>query len=237
MINILISKTPFMNGDGATTVFPYGFRIDDVSHLKVYVDEVLQPYPTNYSVQGVGDNLGGTFTFNGGFIPPAGVGNVVAFRLQNLTQLLQLSEGRVGMERLERRGLDVLLEMIQEQAERSDRSAKVQPYLNIPNLFIPDPGAGQFWAWNDTGDGIKLVSLAGIAATAIAFFSTAVLVGATSATLTHGLGSATAKLISPIANWNSGAFYITAQALNTISVAWQNGVPVGGGTITWGAKL
>lgn len=237
MINILISKTPFMNGDGATAVFPYGFRIDDVSHLKVYVDEVLQAYPTNYSVQGVGNDLGGTFTFNGGFIPPTGVGNVVAFRLQNITQLLQLSEGRVGMERLERRGLDVLLEMLQEQAERSDRSAKVQPYLNIPNLFIPDPGAGQFWAWNDTGDGIKLVTLAGIAASAIAFFSTAVLAGATSGTFTHNLGSATAKLIGPVADFNAGAIYTTAKAANTFSVAWQNGAPVGGGIWTWGAKL
>ncbi len=236
MINIVETKTPFYDGNGATAIFPYGFRIDDVSHLKVYVDEVLQPYPTNYSVQGVGDDLGGTFTFEAGFIPPVGVGNVVALRLELQTQLLQLSEGRVGMNRLERRGLDVLCMYIQELQERSLRSPKFQPYLNIPNLFIPDPGAGQVWAWNSTGDGMQLLSVQDF--TGIVFFSTAVLAGATSATLTHGLGSATAKLVSPIGDWNSGAFYRSApNGLNNFTTGWQTPVPVGGGLITWGAIL
>ena len=118
MINITITMTPFYNGTGAQATFVYGFRIDDVTHLKVYVDGVLQAYPTNYSVTGEGDDTGGTFVFNGGFIPPAGVGNVVAFRDSPETQLLQLSEGRVGLERLEKRGLDVLLMLIQELLTR-----------------------------------------------------------------------------------------------------------------------
>lgn len=114
MINITISMTPFYNGDGATASFVYGFRIDDASHLKVYVAGVLKTLTTHYTVSGVGDDLGGSFTFTPGNIPPVGVGNVVAFRDSPETQLLQLSEGRVGMERLETRGLDVLLMLIQE---------------------------------------------------------------------------------------------------------------------------
>ena len=114
MINILISQTPFYNGDGATDTFVYGFRIDDESHLKVYVAGVLKTLTTHYAVSGVGDDLGGTFIFTPGNIPPAGVGNVVAFRDSPETQLLQLTEGRVGMDRLEKRGLDVLLMLIQE---------------------------------------------------------------------------------------------------------------------------
>jgi hypothetical protein len=47
--------------NGATTVFPYTFKIFDETHLSVYLDDVLQL--TGYTVSGVADESGGNVTF------------------------------------------------------------------------------------------------------------------------------------------------------------------------------
>lgn len=63
-IDVTVSAAPPFNnhtGNGVTTAFAYGFRILDATHLKVYLDGVLQS--AGYSVGGVGAAGGGTVTF------------------------------------------------------------------------------------------------------------------------------------------------------------------------------
>ena len=54
-------------GNGSTTVFGFGFRILSASHLRVIITdeddvETDLPYPSGYSVAGVGSNAGGSIT-------------------------------------------------------------------------------------------------------------------------------------------------------------------------------
>jgi len=47
----------------AATVFPYGFKILDKTHLRVEIDEVVQTVDLDYTVSGVGEEAGGDVTF------------------------------------------------------------------------------------------------------------------------------------------------------------------------------
>jgi hypothetical protein len=49
------------------TVFDYDFPIFDAVDLRVYVGDVLQSIGTDYTVQGEGNENGGTVTFH---LPP-----------------------------------------------------------------------------------------------------------------------------------------------------------------------
>lgn len=49
--------------NGATTVFPYGFKVFDSSHLAVLVDGVRLTETTDYTVSGVDTDAGGNVTF------------------------------------------------------------------------------------------------------------------------------------------------------------------------------
>lgn len=49
--------------NGATTVFPYGFKVFDTSHLAVVVDSVRLTETTDYTVSGAGTDAGGDVTF------------------------------------------------------------------------------------------------------------------------------------------------------------------------------
>jgi hypothetical protein len=49
--------------NGATTVFPYGFKVFDSSHLAVLVDGVRLTETTDYTVSGAGTDVGGNVTF------------------------------------------------------------------------------------------------------------------------------------------------------------------------------
>jgi hypothetical protein len=72
------------NGNAATLIFAYTFRILDEDHIAVYVDDVLQTITTHYTVSGVGDSGGGSITFLSA--PASGTGNVVFIRNVPVTQ-------------------------------------------------------------------------------------------------------------------------------------------------------
>jgi hypothetical protein len=72
------------NGNAATLIFAYTFRILDEDHISVYVDGVLKTITTHYTVSGVGDLGGGSITFLAA--PASGTGNVVFIRNVPVTQ-------------------------------------------------------------------------------------------------------------------------------------------------------
>lgn len=49
--------------NGATTVFAYGFKVYDSSHVAVLVDGIALTETTDYSISGVGSDGGGNVTF------------------------------------------------------------------------------------------------------------------------------------------------------------------------------
>jgi len=130
MIEIIVTKHVY-DGDAADTTFPYDFRIDHKSHLKVWVDDVLQTEGTHYTVSNVGEDDGGTVTFI--TAPPTGTGNVVIERDSPEKQLVQLPAlGPMMTEEIERNMADKLCMMIQELVTR-----------------FGTPVAGQFVRWDD----------------------------------------------------------------------------------------
>ena len=72
------------NGNAATLIFAYTFRILDEDHISVYVDDVLKTITTHYTVSGVGDAGGGSIEFVSA--PASGTGNVVFIRNVPVTQ-------------------------------------------------------------------------------------------------------------------------------------------------------
>ena len=55
-------------GNGVTTVFPYGWKILDQTHITVKADGVTKALGADYTVDGVGNSNGGNITFG---VPPA----------------------------------------------------------------------------------------------------------------------------------------------------------------------
>jgi hypothetical protein len=89
-------------GDGVETVFPYNFLIYADTHLAVYLDGVLQS--TGYTVDGVGDALGGDVTFD--TAPAADV--VVTLNLEvPFTQELSYTQGGKFPSASHEKGLDL----------------------------------------------------------------------------------------------------------------------------------
>jgi hypothetical protein len=63
-MTVAASYTPnAYTANGSTTVFPYGFKIYDETHITVTVDGVTQTLTTDYTVSGVDNAGGGNVTF------------------------------------------------------------------------------------------------------------------------------------------------------------------------------
>jgi len=104
-------------GNGATLAFVYPFRILDASHLKVYVDTVLQA--SGYAVSGVGGATGGTVTFSAA---PANGAVVLLLRDVPLTQTVDTQNNETILEDVLDASLDKLTMIAQQIAENIGRS-------------------------------------------------------------------------------------------------------------------
>jgi hypothetical protein len=79
-------------GTGSEDTFSYSCKIFQETDLLVYVDDVLQPYPTAYSVDMNSDGMGGNIIFEAAYIPTdKAVIDIV--RSTPLTQETDLAEG------------------------------------------------------------------------------------------------------------------------------------------------
>ena len=114
-------------GNGSTTVFGFGFRILDASHLRVIITSATGaesdlPFPAGYSVSGVGASAGGAIT-----VDPAPVtgSKLTILRRVPIVQETDLeNQGAYYAETVER-SLDFLTMQNQQQAEELQRSVKV----------------------------------------------------------------------------------------------------------------
>ncbi len=141
------------NGNAATTVFAYTFRILDQDHIAVYVDDVLQTLTTDYTVSGVGDSGGGNITFV--VAPPSGTANVIFLRSIPLTQETDYVENDPFPAEAHEDALDKLTMIVQQMQEEIGRSLTFVPTVTINNISVPSPNAGKALLWNATEDALE----------------------------------------------------------------------------------
>lgn len=136
--------------NGAQTVFAYPFRIDDQTHLQVYVDDVLQN--AGFAVSGVGNDGGGNVTF---VAAPASAANVTLIRAVPLTQPTDLpTQGALDTAAIEKR-FDQVVMQIQGLRELIDRSIVLPPSAGSLALQLPALEASRFLAANADADELE----------------------------------------------------------------------------------
>lgn len=105
------------DGDGSTTVFAYQFRVDAEGDMVVYIDDTIQV--GGYTVQDVGEDSGGTVTFN---TAPTSDETVVLLRVIDYTQVVDYDVYDRFPESVHENALDRIVMQIQQLAEIADRS-------------------------------------------------------------------------------------------------------------------
>lgn len=117
-------------GDGVTTIFDYGFRVDEVEDFYITVvnesDGVLVSGPLvlgSFGFTGLGEQDGGTIEYPLSGDPLAAIYKIVIRRLTNATQGLEISTQSAPTVALEDQ-LDEIVEKIQELQAELDQAYK-----------------------------------------------------------------------------------------------------------------
>lgn len=142
-------------GNGATTVFPYNFRILQSADLRVALDGVTQS--SGYTVSGVGDVSGGNVTFT-----TAPATDVVVLRERAATYDRSDDYQRNGdfAEENVDKDFDRAVMLIQQLKALSDRAPRVPAGSGLAgdDFAFPNPGAGYYIRWNAAGTALEAVS-------------------------------------------------------------------------------
>lgn len=119
------SRSGPYTGNGVTTVFAYGFRILDETHVEVVrteagVDETVSP--SEFTVSGVGNAVGGNITFT---LAPTSAQTITIIRAAPFTQAVDLeNQGAYYAETIEE-AFDLAAMRDQQLQEQVDRSVKI----------------------------------------------------------------------------------------------------------------
>jgi hypothetical protein len=187
-------------------------------------------------------DLNSDYTIDDGDVNTAGGGDVVLtdplptgtnlflIRDTTKTQLVNIEEGSPFPAAVVTKVFDRLTMMIQELKYLWRQSLKFSPTSGIVDSPLPEPQAGALLQWNSAETGLQnaLISTLGIVHTIV---TQAVAAGAVQAVITHGLSSASAKIIGFSANWGTG-FSINSQDADSITIDLTVEAPTGGGEIT-----
>ncbi len=165
-------------GNGATAVYPYGFKIFAATDLRVTVRdpdsnvEYALSYPTHYSVSGVGLAAGGNITLAGsGNAWQDGSGNldnlwpISIRRVRPLTQTTDIRNQGNYRASIHEDTFDKLAMIDQQQQDEIDRSVKLPETVGSVDATLPVPDALTFIGWNSLGT--ALVNYAGLAGVAV----------------------------------------------------------------------
>lgn len=133
----------FVNqGNGVTTVFPFGFEVPDADFFSVQLQdhttgEILEVLaPGSYILAGVGDPAGGSVTYNPVGGPISSDVDIVGIRTMPYTQETAISnQGGFYPEAIEQQ-LDFIVMQVQQLAEQQARSLIVNPGQTPPDLQV-----------------------------------------------------------------------------------------------------
>jgi hypothetical protein len=163
-----LSKTAPLEGNGATTVFSYGFRITHASHLVVtrtdsFGMEHTLTLNTDYEVLGVGNESGGTITYPLFGSPTVKLPDgeyLTLHRVVPLTQMTDITTGGKFDPRVHEDVFDLVTMGLQQLDERLDRAflRNISSDPAISGVF-PPPKAEFILGWNEEGTALKNYSL------------------------------------------------------------------------------
>jgi len=135
--------------NGSQTAFAYQFRIDDATHLGVYLADVLQS--SGFSVSGVGNDAGGNVTFT---TAPANGTKVTLIRAVPYTQPTDIpTQGPLSSDSLEKQ-LDQTIMQVLQLKELIDRTLVQPPSTGTTSLQLPTLVASQFLGVNAAANGL-----------------------------------------------------------------------------------
>lgn len=139
--------------NGVTTVFAYGFKIDDDDDIAVYVDDVLKTKTTHYTVSGVG-GAGGSITF---LVAPANLAVVTRIRKETVSQETNYVANELYSPVQVGRDFDKRAKIEQMLAEKLARALKFGVDSAQADVVVPEPEDGMLLGW----DGTDLVNTPG----------------------------------------------------------------------------
>lgn len=128
------------------------FLFTNNSHIKLYVDDVLKVYNTDYSVTGANNEDGGELTF---LTTPPSTGSVVIIREIPLTQPDSFNDAGPNSAKLFERKLDTLTLMSQQINEKAERSIKMPISSNISPQMTGEVVPGAMIVMNDEGTALR----------------------------------------------------------------------------------
>lgn len=144
---------------GSQTEFTYSFEIVSSEDLQVYIDSFLQTLTTDYTVDGVGEESGGSITF---VVAPAADAIItinretVAERTTDFTTSGNYRAADINSE------LDRITRKLQELDGKVNRAVSLSTTTSIEGAIgIDDPQPGHFLVWDSTGQRIINYSVVG----------------------------------------------------------------------------
>ncbi|WP_319582948.1 phage tail fiber protein [uncultured Pseudodesulfovibrio sp.] len=150
-------------GDGSTNTFPVPFmflRNEDIRVLLVdeYGLELPRFEGIDYTLSGVGDQMGGTCVL---FEPPATGRTVVIRREPALVQEVDYVENDAFPAATHEAALDKLTMICQALAEKLDRALTFRISSAVTGVNLPEPGPDLVLAWNAEGNDLVNKDVAG----------------------------------------------------------------------------
>lgn len=145
-------------GNGATTNFPYAFRIYAATDLIVTVTDLatgvdsVKVLNTDYTVTGAGSYNGGNVVFS---VAPASNARVTIRREVSLTQGTDLRNQGAYYAETHEDVFDRLTMIDQQQQEALARSLTLAPTASGVSTSLPNASASTVIGWNDTGTALK----------------------------------------------------------------------------------
>lgn len=159
MLSVTINHKEYL-GTGSEDEFDYTWLIDAASELEVRVNGVLKVKDIDYTLDGVGNQNGGTVTFT---TAPASEAVVALRRIVDYDQQLQIQPNSALPSSSVEDQFDQLVKMIQSLDERLSRipSFQVGTEGALRDLELPAPAANEAIVWNATEDGLTTADILG----------------------------------------------------------------------------
>ena len=160
-----ISSTTTRNdatGNGATSVYPFTFKIFNKADLKVTkrdTDDVeyLLTVDTDYAVSGVGDTSGGSITLVAGNLPSGW--KLTIRRVRPLKQETDIRNQGDFYPEVHEDALDGLVMQNQAQQNELDRALKLPETVTGVSAELPVPVAKRVLRWNSSATGVEGVDV------------------------------------------------------------------------------
>jgi len=160
-LTTLVSRNPLFVPNGSTTNFAYNFKIFSKNDLEVLLRttagvEELQTVDSDYTVNGVGDDTGGSIDF---ITAPSGTthdAGLIRRKLPRTQTLDLLNGGDLPSDNMEKR-YDRAIMMIQELEERLDRSLHFKKTTSVATFDLPELVADKFFKISSDGLTITFV--------------------------------------------------------------------------------